>query len=482
MLRGVSGGERKRVTTGEMEFGMKYMTLMDEISTGLDSATAFDIISTQRSIAKTLGKTVVISLLQPSPEIFALFDNVLILNAGEVMYHGPCGQALSYFESLGFRCPPHRDVADFLLDLGTNQQLKYHDSLPAAGLVTHPRWPVEFGQHFQRSNIYRDTLARLDEPWSDDLVSSVGDVFNFVPEFQQSFIENVITVTWRQVMVAIRNIAFIRVRGFMVIVLALLYGSLYYQLEPTNVQVAMGVLFQSLFFLGLGQYAQVPGYCSIRIIFYKQRRANFIRTSAYVLACSASQIPWALGETIVFGTIVYWMCGFVATAGNFLLYELLVFQTLMAFAAWYFFMAAVTPDMHIAKPASMMSIFTFVAFAGFVVPKNQIPDYFIWIYWLDPIAWCLRSVAVSQYRSSAFDVCEHAGVNYCKQYKMNMGEYFLSLYDVPSSENWVWIGVVVLFVIYAVFMVLGWAVLEYKRYESPEHITMTGEEDTASFK
>ncbi|ETK80472.1 hypothetical protein L915_13848, partial [Phytophthora nicotianae] len=122
MLRGVSGGERKRVTTGEMEFGMKYMTLMDEISTGLDSATAFDIITTQRSIAKTLGKTVVISLLQPSPEIFELFDNVLILNAGEVMYHGPRDQALPYFESLGFHCPPHRDTADFLLDLGTNQQ------------------------------------------------------------------------------------------------------------------------------------------------------------------------------------------------------------------------------------------------------------------------------------------------------------------------------------------------------------------------
>ncbi|RAW37521.1 ABC transporter G family member 29 [Phytophthora cactorum] len=117
MLRGVSGGERKRVTTGEMEFGMKYMSLMDEISTGLDSATAFDIITTQRSIAKTLGKTVVISLLQPSPEIFELFDNVLILNAGEVMYHGPRDQALPYFESLGFRCPPHRDTADFLLDL-----------------------------------------------------------------------------------------------------------------------------------------------------------------------------------------------------------------------------------------------------------------------------------------------------------------------------------------------------------------------------
>eukprot|EP00644_Phytophthora_capsici_P019429 jgi/Phyca11/531416/estExt2_fgenesh1_pm.C_PHYCAscaffold_3330001 len=294
-------------------------------------------------------------------------------------------------------------------------------------------------------------------------------------KFQQSFVENVVSVTRRQLLVAMRNKSFIRVRGFMVIVIALLYGSLFYQLEPTNVQVTMGVLFQSLFFLGLGQYAQVPGYCSIRGVFYKQRRANHVRTSAYVLACSASQIPWALGETVVFGTIVYWMCGFVATAENFLLYELLVFQTLMAFAAWYFFMAAVTPDIHVAKPVSMMSIFTFVAFAGFVIPKNQIPDYFVWIYWLDPIAWCLRAVAVNQYHSPAFDVCEYAGINYCTEHRMKMGEYFLTLYDVPSDERWVWLGVVVLFAIYASFMVLGWAALEYKRYESPEHITLTTE-------
>ncbi|GMF44081.1 unnamed protein product [Phytophthora lilii] len=142
-----------------MEFGMKYMTLMDEISTGLDSATTFDIITTQRSIAKTLGKTVVISLLQPSPEIFALFDSVLILNAGEVMYHGPRDQALPYFESLGFHCPPHRDTADFLLDLGTNQQMKYQDALPM-GMTKHPRWPSEFSQLFQESRIFRDTLSR----------------------------------------------------------------------------------------------------------------------------------------------------------------------------------------------------------------------------------------------------------------------------------------------------------------------------------
>lgn len=474
MLRGVSGGERKRVTTGEMEFGMKYMAFMDEISTGLDSATTFDIIDTQRSIAKTLGKTVVISLMQPSPEIFALFDNVLLLNAGEVVYHGPPDQVLPYFESLGFRCPPHRDTADFLLDLGTDQQLQYQDVLPA-GVMQHPRSPAEFGQCFEHSYTFRKMLARLDEPWRNDLVTTVDEFMKFTPAFQQTFLDNALTVTRRQMMLAVRNKAFVRVRGFMVILIALLYGSLFYQLELTNVQVAMGLLFQSLVFLALGQYAQVPGYCAIRPIFYKQRRANLIRTFAYVLACSMGQIPWAIAETVVFGAVVYWMCGFVATVENFLVFELLLLLTLMAFGAWNFFMAAVAPNLHVAKPVAMMSIFTFVAFAGFVIPKNQIPDYFIWIYWIDPLAWCLRAIAVSQYRSSVFEVCEYAGVNYCVKYEINAGEYFLSLYDVPSDKSWIWGGVIALFVIYALFMVLGWAVLEYQHYGSPKHITLTSE-------
>ncbi|KAF1792156.1 P-loop containing nucleoside triphosphate hydrolase [Phytophthora cactorum] len=88
MLRGVSGGERKRVTTGEMAFGNQPVLMMDEISTGLDSAATFDIVSTQYNLAKSLGKTVVISLLQPSPEVFELFDDVLLLNDGVELLRG----------------------------------------------------------------------------------------------------------------------------------------------------------------------------------------------------------------------------------------------------------------------------------------------------------------------------------------------------------------------------------------------------------
>ncbi|KAG3062614.1 hypothetical protein PI125_g24501 [Phytophthora idaei] len=160
MTRGVSGGERKRVTTGEMEFGTKCVTLMDEISMGLDSAATYDIINTQRSVAHTLRKTVVVALLQPSPEVFALFDDVMILNEGQLMYHGPCNNVEEYFESLGFKCPPQRDIADYLLDLGTREQYQYQVERP----TKQPRRASEFADAFRESRLYQGVTVRAGGP------------------------------------------------------------------------------------------------------------------------------------------------------------------------------------------------------------------------------------------------------------------------------------------------------------------------------
>jgi ABC-type multidrug transport system ATPase subunit/ABC-type multidrug transport system permease subunit len=476
MLRGVSGGERKRVTTGEMEFGMKYMTLMDEISTGLDSAATFDIISTQRGIAKTLQKTVVIALLQPSPEVFALFDDVMIMNDGEVIYHGPREEALGYFESLGFKCPPDRDEADFLLDLGTNQQSLYEVDLPA-GMTHHPRLASEFAEIFQRSAIHRRMLQALEDPHDPQLLENVGAHMDPMPEFRRGFWENTRTLMKRQTMVTLRNTAFIKGRCIMVVLMGLIYSSTFWQVDPTDVQVALGIMFQAVLFLALGQVSQIPTFMASRDVFYKQRGANFFPTSAYVLACSVAQVPMAIAESLIFGSMVYWMCGFVATAGAFICYMILLVLTNLVFSSWFFLLTAMSPDFHIAKPFATATVVFFVLFAGFVLSKNTMPGWFVWIYWINPIAWCLRGLAVNQYRAAKFDVCIYDGVDYCTDYNMNMGEYYLAQYDVPSSKVWVWAAMLFMLACYALFMALGWYVLEYHRFESPEHTIIKGKDD-----
>uniref|UniRef100_A0AAV1U9R6 ABC transporter domain-containing protein n=1 Tax=Peronospora matthiolae TaxID=2874970 RepID=A0AAV1U9R6_9STRA len=473
MIRGVSGGERKRVTTGEMEFGNKYVKMMDEISTGLDSAATFDIITTQRSIAKKFRKAIVISLLQPSPEVFDLFDDVLILNEGYEMYHGPRAEALSYFESLGFKCPPRRDVADFLLDLGTDKQAQYE--VRSASSAKTPRTAGDYAEVFARSIIYERMMEELHGPIAPKLIEDMTEHIKPIPEFHQSYWNSTVAVMQRQVKLTARNVPFLAGRSFMTILMALLYASVFYDFEETDAQLVMGMMFNSVLFVSLGQQAQIPMFMAARDVFYKQRRANFFRTVSFVLSNSVTQLPLGLAECLVFGSLVYWMCGYVSSAGAFILFEVILFLTNLAMAAWFFFLSCASPNLNVANPVSIVSILFFILFAGFVITKDQIPDYLIWIYWINPMAWGLRALAVNQYTDSSFDTCVYNGVDYCADYNTTMGKYSLSTFEVPTEESWLWYGLAFMGVTYFLCMSLSYVALEYHRFENPENVSLDTE-------
>ncbi|KAG7384386.1 hypothetical protein PHYPSEUDO_002647 [Phytophthora pseudosyringae] len=469
MVRGISGGEKKRVTTGEMAFGSKLVCMMDEISTGLDSAATFDIIYSQRSIAQKLRKTVVISLLQPSPEVFALFDSVLLLNDGEMLYHGPCDQVVEYFKGLGYVCPPRRDVADFLVDLCSDDQYKYQVDLCGK---THPREPFEFAEAFARSGIRVATFTELYTPIPAARLQEMETHVKSMPEFCQSFGAGTWTLLHRQFMVTVRNKAFLRGKAVLLLLMGLLYSSVFYRFSFEDVQVVMGILFFSIMYLALAQTPMLPVYFAARDVFYKQRRANFYRTASYVVSMSVSQVPITVVESLVFGTLVYWMCGFVPTAGAYILFEVLLFLTNLAFSAFFFYISCITVDVHVAKPLAMVSLLISILFSGFVVTRTKIPAWFIWIYWIDPISWGLRSLAVSQYRHAEFDRCvvRSGGTDYCTTYGMNMGEYYLNFYDIQTDRSWIVYGVVFNLATYFLFMFLAYRALEYSRIERPTNL------------
>ncbi|OWZ02283.1 Pleiotropic drug resistance protein transporter, partial [Phytophthora megakarya] len=137
---------------------------------------------------------------------------------------------------------------------------------------------------------------------------------------------------------------------------------------------------------------------------------------------------------IIFVSLVYWMCGFVAKVGAYIIY--LVLLTLMN------------------------------------LPKSEIPDYLVWIYWMNPIGWCMRALSVNEYRSSKYDVCEYGGVNYCSEFNMNMGEYYPSQFGVPSSKTWSWTGAIFMFLFYVFLLGASTYLLEYRRYLAPTNFQL----------
>lgn len=92
---------------------------MDEISTGLDSSTTFQIVKCMQQIAHLTETTILMSLLQPDPETFDLFDDIILLSEGQIIYQGPREHVLEFFQSCGFECPERKGTADFLQEVNT---------------------------------------------------------------------------------------------------------------------------------------------------------------------------------------------------------------------------------------------------------------------------------------------------------------------------------------------------------------------------
>ncbi|KAL4583293.1 hypothetical protein LXL04_007863 [Taraxacum kok-saghyz] len=121
-IRGVSGGERKRVSIAHEMLVNPSLLILDEPTSGLDSTAAYMLVSTLAGLAHQKGKTVITSVHQPSSRVFQMFDTVLVLSEGRCIYFGKASEAMVYFESLNFRPSFPMNPADFLLDLANGRE------------------------------------------------------------------------------------------------------------------------------------------------------------------------------------------------------------------------------------------------------------------------------------------------------------------------------------------------------------------------
>lgn len=175
--RGVSGGQRRRVSVGEMLVGQNPVACADEISTGLDAAVTYDICNSIVKFAKAAGTTRLVSLLQPGPETFSLFDEVVLLAEGQLVYAGPIEEAAEYFASLGYLQPDTMDVADFLQSVTTpDGAMMFHaDKSPKDEHYA----ASDFADAFRSSKRYETILEEQSKPlkcnWSRVKLETVDE-------------------------------------------------------------------------------------------------------------------------------------------------------------------------------------------------------------------------------------------------------------------------------------------------------------------
>ncbi|GMY22092.1 pleiotropic drug resistance protein 3-like [Fagus crenata] len=166
--RGISSSEKRRLTTGERIVGPTKALFMDEITNGVDSSTAFQIVTCIQQLVHITDATALVLLLQPAPETFDLFDDLILMSEGKIMYHGPRDHVLEFFEDCGLRCPERKGV------ISGKDQAQYwcHMEVPYSYVSVDM-----FSRKFKESRYEKKLDEKLSEPY--DKSQSHKDALSF---------------------------------------------------------------------------------------------------------------------------------------------------------------------------------------------------------------------------------------------------------------------------------------------------------------
>ncbi|DAZ97791.1 TPA: hypothetical protein N0F65_009537 [Lagenidium giganteum] len=489
LLRGVSGGERKRVTIGEMLVGGQSLFLCDEISTGLDSAATFDIMTSLRTWCGTLGGSAVVALLQPTPEVVELFDDILMINEGHLLYHGPRTEILSYFQERGFTCPERTDPADFLIEVTSGRGRKYANG--NVDISKLPITPEEFNNLFCQSSIYQKTHDELSRGFNENAFASPEDFKKAKSvtslarqkgqsEFGLSFLHSTLLLLNRQKTIWLRDRPLLWGKLFEALIVGLVLGVLYYQCDP---KYYLRMIFFSIAVFQRQAWQQITISFQLRKVFYKQRSRNFFRTMSYSIAESIVQIPVNLAVSLIMGTFFYFMSGLTRTFEKFIVYLLILVCFQHAIGAYMTMLSSFSPSITVGQALAGISVSFYLLFSGNIILQNLIPDYWIWMYWFNPLAWALRSVMLSEFsadrymkaipNATAVPPNKLAFVEESNgQWYYNIGKDKLDSFSITKPHWYLWLGVVILLTYYFLFTTFNALALHFIRYE--RHLSVIG--------
>lgn len=331
-VRGVSGGERKRVSVAEMMLAGAPFASWDNSTRGLDSATALKFVRALR-VASDLGDgAAAVAIYQASQSVYDQFDKAAVLYEGRQIYFGPAEMAKSYFERQGWYCPPRQTTGDFLTAVTNPSERQARDGMEHKV----PRTPEEFEKYWRDSQEYKNLLEEIKD-FEEEFPINEHSTLNQLRE-QKKFIQAkharpkspyLVSVPM-QVKLNVRR-AYQRIWGDVAstatqaglnIFIALIVGSIYYGHSngSSSFQGRGAVIFLAILFNALTSIGEISGLYAQRPVVEKHNSYAFYHPATEAIAGIVADIPVKFIQAVVFNVILYFLAGLRYTAGQFFLF------------------------------------------------------------------------------------------------------------------------------------------------------------------
>ncbi|XP_053792875.1 ATP-binding cassette sub-family G member 8 isoform X2 [Vidua chalybeata] len=345
-LRGVSGGERRRVSIGVQLLWNPGILILDEPTSGLDSFTAHNLVITLSRLARG-NRLVLLSLHQPRSDIFQLFDLVLLMTSGLTAYCGTAKDMVRYFTELGYPCPRNSEEV-------INMPHHLNDQLPGA-------------------------------------------------------LKQFTILLSRQVSNDFRDLSTLLIHGFEALLMSLLIGFLYYGHEKNGLSIrdTTALLYMIGALIPFTIILDVIAKChSERAMLYHDLEGGMYSVSPYFFAKILGELPEHCMFVVIYGIPIYWLANLIPEPKHFLLNFLLLWLAVYSARAMALWVAALLPTLQLSAFLGNVLFTSFYLSGGFVISLNSLWTFPFWVSKISFLRWNFQGMMQVQFTDTTYEMTD----------------------------------------------------------------------------
>jgi ABC-type multidrug transport system ATPase subunit len=414
--RGVSGGERRRVSIGIDIIHDPIILFLDEPTSGLDSTSAFMVVKVLQRIAQS-GSVVIMSIHQPSYRILGLLDRLLFLSRGRTVYYGPPAGLPPFFSEFGHPIPDGENPAEFALDTirelegtpnGTMDLVEFSKSwqekplsrtisAASTGPELKPSLTLKeaIGLSIARGKLVSGTSPR----GGGDSPTTTAANKAKVATYANPWWVEVWVLTRRAFTNTRRTPELFLIRLGTVTVTAFILATVFWRLDntPKGVNERFGFFAIGMSTMFYTSADALPVFLVERYIFLRETAHNAYRRSSYTLSNAIVALPPLVLLSLAFAGITFFAVGLAGGAQGFAFFALIVLASFWAGSGFVTFLSAVVPHVIIGYTVVVAVLAYFLLFSGFFVTRDRIPSYWIWFHYLSLIKYPYQAVMQNEF-------------------------------------------------------------------------------------
>ncbi|KAF9010854.1 ABC-2 type transporter-domain-containing protein [Cyathus striatus] len=408
-VRGVSGGERKRVSIAEMMATRARVQCWDNSTRGLDASTALDFVKSLRVMTDVLGQTTFVTLYQAGEGIYDLFDKVLVLDQGRQVFLGPPSEARAYFENLGYNSLPRQSTADYLTGCTDPNERQFS---PGKSVNDTPSTPEALETAYLYSTYARDnddaklkykllmeTQKADQEAFRAAVAADKKRGVSAKSPYTLGFTGQVRALTGRQFRMRIQD-RFQLITSFTLsLALALVIGGAFFGQSNTSAGAFTrgSVIFTALLNTCLDAFGEMPMQMLGRPILRKQTSYSMYRPSAIALANTFADLPFSATRILLYNIVIYFMVGLHRSAGAFFTFHLFNYIAYLTMQGFFRTFGLICFNFDSAFRLAAFFIPNFVQYSGYMIPVDSMKRWLFWIYYINPVSYAWQACMENEF-------------------------------------------------------------------------------------